>query len=88
MQTTNHPESFPILPKKFSFPLKIIPDFLHNKALVTTLNKIFKKDIAEGELDFLQNKVIQIAIEDAEIKYRFSLNENKLIPAPANQKPI
>ena len=86
MQTTNHPESFPILPKKFSFPLKIIPAFIHNKALVSTLNKIFRNDISEGELDFLQNKVIQISIEDAEIKYRFSLNENKLIPASDSQE--
>lgn len=86
MQTTNHPESFPILPKKFSFPLKLIPAFLHNKALVTTLNKVFQKDIAEGELDFLENKVIQISIEDAEIKYRFSLKANKLIAAPDNQQ--
>ena len=86
MQTTNHPESFPILPKKFSFPLKIIPAFIHNKALVTTLNKIFQKDIAEGELDFLQNKIIQISIEDAEIKYRFSLKDNKLIPASDSQE--
>ena len=60
MHTTNQPESFPLLPKKFSFPLKIIPDFVHNKALVATLNKIFHKDITEGELDFLQGKVLQI----------------------------
>ena len=86
MHTTSHSESFPILPKKFSFPLKIIPAFVHNKALVTTLNKIFQKDIAEGELDFLQDKVMQISIKDAGIKYRFSLNENKLIAASDNQQ--
>ena len=86
MHTTSLPESFPILPKKFSFPLKIIPAFAHNKALVTALNKIFHKDIDEGELDFLQGKVMQISIQDAGIKYRFSLNENKLIPASEKQE--
>jgi predicted lipid carrier protein YhbT len=80
-------QSRPLLPTPLSLPLRAIPSFVHNKALVTTLNKIFNKDLKEGELDFLQDKTVHIAIEDAGIEYRFSLNEDKLIAGDKNQSP-
>lgn len=79
-------ESFPTLPKKFSLPLKIIPAFIHNKALISILNKVFQQDIKEGELDFLQDKIMQISIKDAGIQYIFSLDENRLIAVTDNQQ--
>lgn len=87
MKTHTTTDSFPTLPKKLALPLKMIPTFIHNKALVTTLNKVFHRDISEGELNFLQGKVLQISIEDAGIQYKLSLDEDRLIPATDNQKP-
>jgi predicted lipid carrier protein YhbT len=80
-------QSRPLLPTPLSLPLRAIPSFVHNKALVATLNKIFNKDLKEGELDFLQDKIVHITIEDAGIEYRFSLNEDKLITGDKNQSP-
>lgn len=80
-------QSRPILPTPLSLPLRAIPSFMHNKVLVTILNRIFDKDLKEGELDFLQGKIVHITIEDAGIDYRFTLNEDKLIPGDKNQAP-
>lgn len=88
MQTSSKTiKSHPVFPAPLSLPLKIIPSFIHNKALVTTLNKIFHKDLKEGELDFLQGKVIHITIEDTGIEYRLTLNKDKLVPGDKTQTP-
>ena len=52
-----------------------------------TLNRIFRDDIDEGELDFLQDKIIQITIEDANIEFRFTLNQQRLMPANNSHAP-
>ncbi len=88
MQTfTKKENSHPLLPAKLSLPLKILPAFVHNKVLVTTLNRVFAKEIKEGELDFLQGKTIHISIEDAGIEYCFTLNNDKLAAANKNHSP-
>ena len=88
MQSSSKPvQSHPLFPAPLSLPLRMIPSFIHNKALVTTLNRIFNKDLKEGELDFLQGKLVHISIEDVGVEYRFTLNEDKLIPGNKNQSP-
>ncbi len=85
MQTSvKNTRSLPVFPAVLSLPLKILPSFIHNKVLVTTLNKIFSDELNAGELDFLQQKIIHISIEDAGIEYRFTLDNNKLIAADKN----
>ncbi|MBN4063684.1 SCP2 sterol-binding domain-containing protein, partial [Cardiobacterium sp. AH-315-I02] len=65
--------------------------FVHNKVLVTALNRIFSNELKQGELDFLQGKIIHISIEDAGIEYHFTLNNNpdnkKLAAAEKNRSP-
>ena len=86
MQTSSkNIKSQPVFPAKLSLPFKILPAFVHNKVLVTTLNRMFSRELTEGELDFLQEKVIHISIEDAGIEYRFTLGDNKLVAADKNR---
>jgi predicted lipid carrier protein YhbT len=88
MQTSSkNSKSHPLFPAALSLPLKILPAFVHNKVLVTTLNRMFTKELKEGELDFLQEKIIHISIEDAGIEYRFTLDKNKLVAADKNSSP-
>jgi O2-independent ubiquinone biosynthesis accessory factor UbiT len=88
MQTSNKKsKTHPVFPTPLSLPFKILPSFVHNKVLVTTLNKIFTKELKQGELDFLQKKIIHISIEDAGIEYRFTLDKNKLVAADKNCSP-
>ena len=88
MQNTHHAhQSRPVLPKPLSLPLKMIPAQLHSRLLVAALNRIFTDDLKNGELDFLQHKIIHITIEDAGIEYRFTLEQEKIIAASAQQTP-
>lgn len=82
MQTSNKKTgSSPLFPAPLSLPLKVLPSFVHNKVLVTTLNKIFATELKEGELDFLQDKIVHISIEDGGVDYRFTLRGDKLVAA-------
>lgn len=78
-------KTHPVFPAPLSLPLRILPEFVHSKVLVTALNKIFSEDLQEGELDFLQDKVIQITIDDAGIEYRITLKEEKIVSADKHQ---
>lgn len=82
--TANHALQ-PRLPVALAWPIKMLPSFVHNRALLSTLNQLFKQDISDGELDFLQGKVIHIAIEDAGIDYHFTFSENKLAAVTKNR---
>lgn len=83
----NNSKPQPVLPTPLSLPLKVLPAFVHNKVLVTALNNIFSNELKQGELDFLQGKIVHILIEDAGIEYRFTLNKNKLSAADKHQSP-
>jgi predicted lipid carrier protein YhbT len=86
MQTSSkNSKSHPVLPAPLTLPLRMLPSFVHNKALTATLNRMFANEINEGELDFLQGKIIQISIEDAHVKYCFTLDNNKLTAADKNR---
>ncbi len=89
MQTNT--KSQPVFPAPLSLPLKILPSFVHSKVLVTALNRIFSNELKQGELDFLQGKIVHISIEDAGIEYHFTLNNshgnNKLAAADINSSP-
>ncbi len=43
-------------------------------------------EIREGELDFLQEKIIHIIIEDVGIEYRFTIDGDKLVAADKNRQ--
>jgi len=77
----------PLFPKPLSLPLRMMPAFIHNRVLVTAINRLFHKDIAEGELDFLQDRIMQIVIEDIAIEFRLTLDKGKIIPADSKRDP-
>ena len=86
MKSFNNTEKLqPVLPAALTLPLKILPSFVHNKVLISTLNRMFANELNDGELDFLQGKVIHISIEDAEVEYRFTLDNNKLAATDKNR---
>ncbi|MBE9568330.1 MAG: SCP2 sterol-binding domain-containing protein [Proteobacteria bacterium] len=88
MQTPDRkPSSLPVLPAPLKLPFKALPAFIHNKVLLTTLNRIFANELRDGEMDFLEGKIIKIEIEDAGIEYRFTLTEGSLTAADRIRSP-
>jgi len=45
---------------------------------------MFSNELKEGELDFLQGKIINISIKDAGVEFSFTLVDNKLSAADKN----
>jgi predicted lipid carrier protein YhbT len=76
---SRYTQSHPLFPAPLSLPLRVIPSFVHNKVLVTTLNRIFYRDLKDGEPGFLQGKLVHISIVEIGVEYRFTLNHDKLI---------
>ena len=88
MQTSSNAAGLrPVIPTPLTLPFRLIPAFVHNKSLVTALNRLFKKDLVEGELDFLTDRVVHIRVEDADIAYQFTLDRGEFRPADKHRSP-
>lgn len=68
----------PRLPAVLALPLGLIPGRLNSVVLARILNRVFKPELAEGELDFLYHKVLRISVEDARLDYRLTLRQGRL----------
>lgn len=71
----------PKLPKPLALPLKMLPKRLHGFALGKLLNQVFRQEIREGELDFLEGRTIQINVNDAGLSYRVTMISGAFVEA-------
>ncbi|WP_456446792.1 ubiquinone anaerobic biosynthesis accessory factor UbiT [Thiolapillus sp.] len=63
-------------------PGKLLPVRLHSRGLTLILNRLLADPIANGELDFLQDRVLRIEVMDLALDYRLTLRNGKLAAAP------
>ncbi|MCG6940228.1 MAG: SCP2 sterol-binding domain-containing protein [Thiohalocapsa sp.] len=77
---TPRTESFrsPRLPSLLTLPFGLIPPRLNSAVLAQILNRVFKPELADGELDFLDHKVMRIGVDDARLTYRLTLRQGRL----------
>ncbi len=66
-----------------SLPGRLLPNRLHSQGLTLLLNRLLSEPLANGELDFLQQRVLQIEVMDLALDYRLTLQAGKLLAAPA-----
>ena len=85
--STPSSDSRPLFPAPLSLPLRMIPSFVHDRAMVAALNRVFSNELKEGELNFLRGRTVRIAIEDAGIEYAFTLTGDRLEPADSRRTP-
>ncbi len=71
--------TIPELPHIFAFPISFVPTMLNSSILVTILNKLLVDPLQEGELDFLDKKVLLIKIQDAGLEFRLTMVGDRLI---------
>jgi O2-independent ubiquinone biosynthesis accessory factor UbiT len=79
------PDAFhsPRLPSLLTLPLGLIPARLNSAVLARILNRVFQPELADGELDFLDHKVLRISVDDARLTYRLTLRHGRLEAARA-----
>lgn len=75
-----------ILPKLCKYHLKIMPNHLKIQCINWVMNHFFKEAIADGELDFLENKTFQINVDDIHYSTTITLRDQKLVALNATDK--
>jgi O2-independent ubiquinone biosynthesis accessory factor UbiT len=76
----------PLIPEPLSLPLRILPGKLHGVILSKLLNRVFQSQLAEGELDFLEGRVVHIRVRDAGLQYALTLAQGRL--EEAGKRPV
>jgi len=85
MNSASHPH--PSLPGIFQLPLKLLPGRIQHPAISRILNALFAEALADNELSFLENKTININIEDSALHFCLYLKRSKLMVAPPTARP-
>ncbi|MEJ2619845.1 MAG: SCP2 sterol-binding domain-containing protein [Candidatus Thiodiazotropha sp.] len=71
----------PLMPKALTLPLKILPGKAHGLILSGLLNRVLAEQLADGELDFLQAKVVLIKVSDAGLSYALTMRNGRVAEA-------
>ena len=79
--------SIPSLPRLLTAPLRLVPNIVHSAALGVALSRLFTLLVRDGEFDFLEDRVLRIAIDDAGIEYRLTKSRGRLV-AVDRQQPV
>ncbi len=75
------PESIarsPELPTVARKPLTWVPLPVKAKAITGTMNAMFATPLQEGELEFLNDRVMNVFVSDAELRFSVRLKQGKL----------
>lgn len=75
----------PIIPRPLSLPLALLPSATYSQIMVRLLNRLFAPELSDGELDFLEGRVMRVNVTDARIRFALSLQNEKLVVAADNQ---
>ncbi len=62
----------------------MVPQRLHAGGLSLALNQVLAQSLADGDLDFLRDKVIGLEVSDLGIRFRLACNEKGFAPAAAD----
>jgi len=87
MNESTATKTAPELPALLQAPLRILPQTLKTTPLQKFLNTVFAAELAEDELEFLEERRITVAVSDAHLEFSLTVLENKLIVGPALPDP-
>lgn len=67
------------IPPFCKYHLKVMPEWLKLKLVTAALNHFFKSAIEEGDLDFLEDQVFMLLVEDLDYSVKITLQDEKLV---------
>jgi len=79
----DHLSRSPTLPRPLTLPLGLVPEGARTAVLAQILNRVFAPELKDGELDFLEQKVMRIGVDDARMAFRLMRSAGRLKAAPA-----
>jgi len=68
----------PVVPFLIAKPLSLMPGRFARLPTEHALNLMFAAQLADGDLDFLCNRIATVRIDDLDIRFSVTLDENKL----------
>lgn len=77
----------PELPVILQAPLRLLPQALKTAPLQKFLNTVFAEQLADGELQFMYERRITVAVSDAHLEFSLTVLEDRLIVGPALPDP-
>jgi len=75
----------PMMPPPLALPLGLIPSAAHSTVMAQILNRLFATELADGELDFLEDRVMLIRVSDARVSIRLTLADGRLKAVPGKR---
>ena len=76
-----------LFPSLLAKPLSLIPGRLHASIISTVLNQVLAGQIADGELEFMTGRYLQVEVMDASIGFTLSFDGKRLQAANAGNSP-
>ncbi|WJW74995.1 SCP2 sterol-binding domain-containing protein [Thiohalobacter sp. IOR34] len=77
----------PSLPPLLTWPLEFLPRRLPEEVFVAALNRLFAEPLRNGELDFLEGRMLQIGLTDLGRSLRIGLRQRRLQRGTPGQRP-
>ncbi len=69
-------------PKLIGLPLRLLPFELLRPVIAQVLNQVFAEALADGELDFLEQRCCTLTVADIDFGFTFSVNNETLEVMP------
>lgn len=76
-----------IFPALLAKPISLIPGRLHASLISTALNRLLAGPIADGELDFMTGRYLQVEVMDAGIRFILSFDGKRLLGVNSGNAP-
>jgi predicted lipid carrier protein YhbT len=77
--------STPFFPPLLALPLSRLPPAMPASAFALLLENLFAAPLREGELDFLRDRVLQVEVMDARLRFALTLDTGRLRVAGAGR---
>ena len=76
-----------LFPSLLAKPLSLVPGRLHASLISNTLNRLLARQIADGELDFMSGRYLQVEVMDANIQFTLCFEGGRLLAASNGNSP-
>jgi predicted lipid carrier protein YhbT len=75
------------LPPRMLQPLKFVPRALKKPVIEFALQEFFKESIAQGDLDVLENRSVQLTVTDVKLSITISVIDGRPVLIPDSAEP-
>lgn len=65
----------------------LVPGAIQRQFISRTLNRLFRQELSDDELDFMDGKVVALNIEDAGLLFHLTLRDKHISCLPHTRKP-